>query len=233
MHAAVLGMGFWARGITFQNTAGASGLQAVALLVGADLAAFYECGVEGYQDTLYVHSGRQFFIKCMVKGTIDFIFGNAAVVFQLCHIMVRKPNQGQRNMVTAQGRTDQNQDTGIVIHKCNIGPTDDLKAVQKDFPTYLGRPWKKFSRTVVMNSVIGDVIHKEGWFPWYGDFALDTLHYREYQNTGPGSNTLNRVKWKGWGVIKDRKEAETFTVANFIKGWGWLRHTNFPFLPAL
>ncbi|KAJ0816994.1 putative pectinesterase [Helianthus annuus] len=229
----VLGEGFLARDITFQNTAGASGHQAVALRVGSDLSAFYKCGFEGYQDTLYVHSNRQFYIKCFITGTIDFIFGNAAAVFQSCDIMIRKPNPRQSNMVTAQGRTDKNQATGIVIHKCNIRATNELKAVQKDFPTYLGRPWKEFSRTVVMGSIISDVIRKEGWYPWDGDFALDTLYYREYQNSGPGSNTSKRVRWKGWGVIKDKNEARQFTVARFINGWGWLPHTDFPFWPGL
>lgn len=230
---AVMGERFLARDITFQNTAGPSGHQAVALRVRSDLSAFYKCGIEAYQDTLYVHSNRQFYVKCLVVGTIDFIFGNAAVVFQFCDIMARKPNPTQRNMVTAQGRTDKNQDTGIVIQKCNIGATPDLKAVQGNFSTYLGRPWKEFSRTVIMRSIISDVIKGEGWYPWKADFALDTLYYREYRNMGPGSDTSNRVTWKGWGVIKDKNEATPFTVARFINGWTWLLSTGFPFWPGL
>ncbi|KAI3802795.1 hypothetical protein L1987_30938 [Smallanthus sonchifolius] len=231
---AALGERFLARDITFQNTAGPSGHQAVALRVAADLSAFYKCGMEGYQDTLYVHSNRQFYVKCFVTGTVDFIFGNAAVVFQFCDIMARKPNPNQLNMITAQGRTDVNQDTGIVIQKCNIGASRDLKAVQGNFPTYLGRPWKKFSRTVVMESIMSDVIRKEGWHPWDGtDFALDSLYYREYRNIGPGSDTSKRVTWKGWGVIKDRNEARNFTVSRFINGWTWLLSTGFPFWSGL
>lgn len=233
MMTAVLGERFLARDITFENTAGPAGHQAVALRVGSDLSAFYKCSIEGYQDTLYVQYNRQFFVKCVVTGTIDFIFGNSAVVFQWCDIMARKPDPNQRNMVTAQGRNDINMDTGIVIQKCKIGATPDLKAVQGNFSTYLGRPWKQFSRTVIMRSTIGDVIKKEGWFPWDGDFALNTLYYREYQNSGPGSDTSKRVTWKGWGVMKDSTEARTFTVARFINGWSWLLFTGFPFWPGL
>ncbi|KAI3711935.1 hypothetical protein L1987_70484 [Smallanthus sonchifolius] len=50
-------------------------------------------------------------------------------------------------MVTAQGRSDPNQNTGIVIQKSRIGATSDLQPVQASFPTYLGRPWRNFSRT--------------------------------------------------------------------------------------
>ncbi|XP_076890436.1 pectinesterase-like [Bidens hawaiensis] len=226
---AAVGDGFLARDITFQNAAGPSGDQAVALRVGSDFSAFYGCGMLAYQDTLYVHSNRQFYYNCMVAGTVDFIFGNAAVVFQDCDIQARRPNPKQKNMLTAQGRTDPNQNTGIVIQKCRIGATSDLQPVQASFPTYLGRPWKLYSRTVVMQSSISDVIEPAGWYPWDGDFALDTLYYREYQNTGAGADTSKRVTWKGWGVITSTAVAESFTPGSFIEGGTWLQSTGFPF----
>ncbi|KAI7737967.1 hypothetical protein M8C21_004929 [Ambrosia artemisiifolia] len=226
---AAVGAGFLARDITFQNTAGPSGHQAVAIRVGSDLSAFYQCDMLGYQDTLYVHSNRQFYINCFIAGTVDFIFGNAAVVLQDCDIHARRPNPNQRNMVTAQGRSDPNQNTGIVIQKSRIGATSDLRAVQGSFPTYLGRPWREYSRTVVMQSTISNVIDPAGWFPWSGNFALDTLYYGEYQNTGAGAGTANRVTWRGYRVITSATEAQGFTPGSFIGGGNWLRATGFPF----
>ncbi|KAJ6706186.1 PECTINESTERASE [Salix purpurea] len=226
---AAVGQGFLARGITFQNTAGPSKHQAVALRVGSDLSAFYECDMLAYQDTLYVHSNRQFFINCLVAGTVDFIFGNAAAVLQDCDIHARRPNSGQKNMVTAQGRTDPNQNTGIVIQKSRIGATSDLLPVKSSFPTYLGRPWKEYSRTVIMQSSITDVIHPAGWFEWSGSFALSTLYYAEYQNSGAGAGTSGRVTWKGYRVLTSAAEAQGFTPGNFIAGSSWLRSTTFPF----
>ncbi|KAI3737793.1 hypothetical protein L2E82_27805 [Cichorium intybus] len=228
---AVMGQGFLARDITFENSAGAVGHQAVALRVGSDLSAFYRCGILAYQDTLYATSGRQFYVNCMIVGTVDFIFGNAASVFQFCDILARLPDPHQSNMVTAQGRTDPHQNTGIVIQKCKIGATSDLEPVKANFKTYLGRPWKNYSRTVIMGSLISDVIHPEGWAPWEGNFALDTLYYREYHNTGPGADTSKRVKWKGWGVMRTKIEAIPYTVGSFINGWTWLLSTGFPVWP--
>ncbi|KAL1329424.1 pectinesterase [Arachis ipaensis] len=226
---AVVGPNFLARDITFQNTAGAAKHQAVALRVGGDLSAFYNCDILAYQDTLYVHNNRQFFVNCLVVGTVDFIFGNSAAVFQNCDIHARRPDPGQKNMVTAQGRVDPNQNTGIVIQKCRIGATTDLEPVKKSFPTYLGRPWKEYSRTVIMQSTISDVIQPVGWHEWNGDFALNTLVYREYQNTGPGAGTSARVTWKGYKVITNAAEAQAFTAGAFIGGSNWLGSTGFPF----
>ncbi|XP_047333092.1 pectinesterase-like [Impatiens glandulifera] len=230
---AIVGTGFLARDITFENTAGPSKHQAVALRIGADLSAFYRCDMLAYQDTLYVHSNRQFIMNCFIAGTVDFIFGNAAVVLQDCDIHARRPNPGQKNMVTAQGRTDPNQNTGIVIQKCRIGTTSDLTPVISSFPTYLGRPWKEYSRTVVMQTEISNAIVPAGWSEWTGSFALSTLTYREYQNTGPGANTANRVTWPGFKVITSVAEAQQYTPGNFISGGTWLRATGFPFSLSL
>ncbi|KAF8032628.1 hypothetical protein BT93_D1524 [Corymbia citriodora subsp. variegata] len=229
---AVVGDRFLARDITFQNTAGPSKHQAVALRVGADFSAFFRCDILAYQDTLYVHSLRQFYVGCLVAGTVDFIFGNAAAVLQDCDIHARRPNPGQRNMVTAQGREDPNQNTGIVIQKCRIGATSDLLAVKGSFQTYLGRPWKMYSRTVIMQTAISDIINPAGWYEWDGNFALNSLYYAEHANTGAGASTTNRVTWKGYRVIS-ATEAQAFTADRFIAGSSWLGSTGFPYYSGL
>ncbi|KAJ8509727.1 hypothetical protein OPV22_000161 [Ensete ventricosum] len=230
---AIVGDGFLMRDMTIENSAGPSKHQAVALRVGADLSAFYRCSFVGYQDTLYVHSLRQFYRDCDVYGTIDFIFGNAAVVLQNCNLYARKPLSNQKNIFTAQGREDPNQNTGISIQNCKVAAAADLAAVQSNFSTYLGRPWKAYSRTVYMQSLLGSLIDPAGWLEWDGDFALSTLYYGEYMNRGPGSSTANRVKWPGYRVINSSAEASMFTVASFIEGDQWLGSTSVPFTAGL
>lgn len=218
--------------LTVRNTAGAIKHQAVALRNGADLSTFYSCSFEGYQDTLYVHSLRQFYRECDVYGTVDFIFGNAAVVFQNCNLYPRLPMSGQFNAITAQGRTDPNQVTGISIHNCTVRAADDLAAGGAAVKTYLGRPWKQYSRTVYMQSFIDSVVEAKGWNEWDGDFALSTLYYAEFNNTGPGSSTSNRVTWQGYNVI-NVTDAANFTVSNFILGDNWLPLTGVPYISNL
>ncbi|KAG5233722.1 pectinesterase/pectinesterase inhibitor [Salix suchowensis] len=230
---AATGAGFIARDMTFENWAGPAKHQAVALRVGADHAVVYRCDIMGYQDTLYVHSNRQFFRECNIYGTVDFIFGNAAVVLQNCSIYARKPMASQKNTITAQNRKDPNQNTGISIHACRILAGSDLAPSKGSFPTYLGRPWKLYSRTVYMLSYMGDHIHPRGWLEWDATFALDTLYYGEYMNSGPGAAVGQRVKWPGYRVITSTVEASKFTVAQFIYGSSWLPSTGVAFLAGL
>ncbi|KAL4628477.1 hypothetical protein ACB092_05G241300 [Castanea dentata] len=230
---AAVGDGFIAQDIWFQNTAGPEKHQAVALRVGADQSVINRCRIDAYQDTLYTHSNRQFFRDSYITGTVDFIFGNAAVVFQNCKLVARKPMSGQTNMVTAQGRTDPNQATGTSIQNCDIIASPDLEPLKGSTRSYLGRPWKEYSRTVVMQSYIGDHIDPTGWSMWDKDFALKTLYYGEYNNKGPGAGTSKRVTWSGYHVITSAEEAKKFTVAELIQGGTWLKSTGVAYTEGL
>ncbi|KAI5007419.1 hypothetical protein ZWY2020_050864 [Hordeum vulgare] len=211
--------------LRIENTAGPEKHQAVALRVSADRAVINRCRVDGYQDTLYAHQLRHFYRDCAVSGTVDFVFGNAAAVLQGCVLTARRPARGQKNAVTAQGRTDPNQNTGTSLQRCRLLPADDLAPVAEASPTFLGRPWKAYSRTVYMQSYLGAHVHPRGWLEWDGDFALRTLFYGEYANEGPGAGTAGRVKWPGYRVITDRSVAVQFTVGRFIQGANWIKGT--------
>ncbi|XP_010056842.2 pectinesterase-like [Eucalyptus grandis] len=230
---AIEGDGFLAKGITFENFAGPKKGQAAAFRSRSDKSAFFQCNFSSYQDTMYVHSHRQFYRDCDIYGTIDFIFGDAAVVFQNCNLYARKPNEGQANVFTAQGREDPLGQTGMSFLGCNFAAAPDLAPVQSSFKTFLGRPWKEFSRTVIMESYIGDLVDPAGWSEFHGSAGLRTLFYGEYQNRGPGSNMSDRVKWPGYKVITSSTVAKQFTVESFIQGNQWLNNTGFPYFSGL
>ncbi|OMP00612.1 Pectinesterase, catalytic [Corchorus olitorius] len=225
----VSGDGFWARDITFENTAGPNKHQAVAIRVSSDHSVFYRCSFRGYQDTLFVHSLRQFYRDCQIYGTIDFIFGDAPAVIQNCDILVRRPMNHQANMITAQGREDPNQNTGISIQGSRVRAAPDLDSVKHQFKTYLGRPWKKYSRTVFLKTDLDGLIDPQGWREWSGDFALRTLYYAEYMNTGSGASTGRRVNWPGFHVLDNPQQASPFAVSRFIQGELWIPDTGVPF----
>ncbi|KAG7949045.1 hypothetical protein I3843_13G039800 [Carya illinoinensis] len=229
---AVSGDRFVAVDVTFRNTAGPEKHQAVALRSNADLSTFYRCSFEGYQDTLYAHSLRQFYRECDIYGTVDFIFGNAAAVFQSCNIYARKPLANQKNSLTAQGRSDPDQNTGISIHNCTIEAAPDLAMALNSTLNYLGRPWRVYSRTVYMQSYIGSLIHPVGWLEWNGTVGIDTLYYGEFENYGPGADTGMRVHWPGYSLM-NASQALNFTVYNFTMGYTWLPDTDIPFSAGL
>ncbi|XP_045796797.1 pectinesterase-like [Trifolium pratense] len=232
---------FIARDMTFENTAGPDGKQAVALRNLGDMSAFVGCEIKGYQDTLYAQSNRQFYSNCVISGTIDFIFGMSSTLIQDSKIIVRKPKSDQSNVITADGTVDsQYTNTGIVIQGCEIVTDEDL--VKSQIRSYLGRPWKPYSRMVFMESTIGDFIHPDGWTPWIKDgieINMDLCYIAEYANTGPsgnigpGADVSKRIKWKGYRGLISRDEAERFTAANWLKAENtsaatWLKALHVP-----
>ena len=101
--------GFEADNLTFENAAGNTG-QAVAIAVRADRAIFKHCRFLGHQDTLFADYGRQYYVDSYIEGGVDFIFGNAAAVFDRSEIHANAPG-----WLTAQSRTSPEQATGYVI----------------------------------------------------------------------------------------------------------------------
>lgn len=228
----ILGDGFVAMGITFINSAGPSNDKAVALRSTSQYSAFYQCRFQGFEDTLFVGNGTQFYRNCEIYGSVDFIFGDAAVVFQNCNIYVRDPLSGKACYITAQARDSKKKNTGIVLHNCTI-TKDNNNSPGIGTKVYLGRPWRSLSTVVVMQSYLDDVVDLQGWRQWEDSKAgLDTLYYGEYHNRGPSAVTNQRVTWKGFRVM-DFSEAEKFTVRNFLQGEAWLPPLNIPFLPDI
>ncbi|KAM0059759.1 putative pectinesterase [Helianthus debilis subsp. tardiflorus] len=229
---AVNGDQFLAMDIGFENTAGPEKHQAVALRVSGDMAIFHNCAIDGYQDTLYTHSYRQFYRGCNITGTIDFVFGDAAAVFQNCMMIVKKPLENQECMVTAQGRKDRHSKGALILQGCVITADQEFWATKPMPKSYLGRPWKLFARTIIMQSFIDQNIAPEGWAPWDGSFALDTCYFGEFNNKGPRANTAKRVTWKGFKKIS-LAEAVSYTPQKYIQGDLWIKTSSIPYDPGL
>ncbi|GAB2210383.1 hypothetical protein Droror1_Dr00015649 [Drosera rotundifolia] len=229
---AVMSQGFMARDIGFENSAGPEKHQAVAIRVVGDYSVFYNCRFDGYQDTLYAVRSRQFYRDCTISGTIDFIFGDAQVVFQNCKMIIRKPLENQSCMVTAQGRAEPKGPGATILQNCTIVSDPAYYPVRNKNKAYLGRPWKQYSRTIVMQSNIDDSIAPEGWTPWAGTFGLDTLFYAEYDNRGPGAVQTNRVSWAGIKKLTPQ-QVQQFTPEKFFKGSQWIKPTGTPYNPGM
>ncbi|CAL9043469.1 unnamed protein product, partial [Musa banksii] len=223
----VTGDGFMARDLTMANTAGPDAHQAVAYRSDSDRSVLEHVEFLGHQDTLYASSLRQFYQSCRVSGTVDFIFGNAAAVFRDCSILVvprqLDPEHGETNTVTAHGRSDPAQSTGFVFDRCVVNGSDEYLALYKSNPavhlTYLGRPWKEYSRTVFIDCSMGEIVRPEGWTLWSGDFALPTLYFGESGSSGPGGKTTARVPWSS---KIPAEHLGAYSLESFIQGDQWI-----------
>jgi len=205
--ADIEGTQFEASNITFENFYG-TGTQAVALMIHSDKAVFQKCRFLGWQDTLYAASGRQYYRDCFIAGHVDFIFGNAAAVFENCEIHSRGPGY-----ITAESRTTPDGATGYVFLHCKLTGEDTGKGV------YLGRPWRPYSRVIFLNCWLGDHILPEGWSNWNKTENFKTTWYAEYGSTGPGAKQELRVPWAHSLAAADVAQFQPDTFLRGSDGW--------------
>ena len=217
----VLGDGFHADKVTFENTSGNHG-QALALRIDGDKAILTNCKMLGWQDTLMINTGRIYFKDCYIAGRVDFIYGSATAVFDHCEI--HSKNGGH---VTA-ANTPQDRPYGFVFLNCNL-TGDAIPWVSTTEPTNppdkltpqadLGRPWRPYASVTYITCEMGDHIKPEGWNNWGKASNEQTARYAEYKCTGPGADRSKRVAWSK--ELTDN-EAAKFTIPNILGGTdGW------------
>ncbi len=208
----VQGNDFRMEHITVVNSAGPVG-QAVALSVEADRCAFVECGFKGFQDTVYVagEGFRHYFLDCHIEGSTDFIFGAATAVFESCTI------HSLSNSYVTAASTFEGTVYGLVFLDC------DFTAEPQVAEVYLGRPWRAYARTVLIRCELGEHILPAGWHNWNDSNREKTTFYGEYNNSGPGSNSTDRVSWSH--TLKKRQAAR-YTPQNILGEWAILAESN-------
>lgn len=201
----VYGTNFTAENITFQNSAGPVG-QAVALFVAGDKARFFNCRMLGFQDTLYTYgyASRQYYYKCYIEGTVDFIFGSSTAVFDDCEIFCKKAGY-----ITASSSPDTTK-YGYVFLNCKISGDAPAQSF------YLGRPWRPYAKAVFIKCNLGKVIKPEGWDNWGKESNEKTAYYAEYQNTGEGASTVKRV---AWSHQLSEAESKAYHLLQIFNGW--------------
>jgi pectinesterase len=200
----VQGNDFHAENLTIENNAGPVG-QAVALAVEADRCSFINCKLLGNQDTLYIagENNRQYFFDCCIEGTTDFIFGEATALFEKCTITCKA------NSYITAASTSQNFAYGFVFKYCTLEGAPGIDKV------FLGRPWRKYAKTVFLDCNMGAFIQPEGWSNWPNTDNYKTVFYAEYNSEGQGSDPKSRVPWSHQLT---KAQAETYTVKNIFSG---------------
>lgn len=197
---------FTAKNITFQNDAGFTAGQAVAVQVYGDKAVFNNCRFVGNQDVLFTSNpdSRQYYQYCYIEGTTDFIFGASTAWFQQCHIHSKKNSH-----VTAAS-TPKEHAFGYVFYDCVLTADTSLYNVS------LGRPWRPYASVSYIHCYIGPHIIPAGWANWNNTENEKTARYSEYENYGPGANAAARVPWSKQLTDEAVKQ---YTVQKVLNNW--------------
>lgn len=200
------------RNLTIANTAGKGPDvgQALALYADGDRLVFDHCRLLGGQDTLFTGplppkeiekngfigpkqfapriNGRHYYRNCYIEGDIDFIFGSATAYFEDCDIFSKDIGRPVNGYVTAAS-TPKGQTYGYVMKGCRFLGNCPPQTV------YLGRPWRDYARTVLIDCYMDSHIHREGWHDWNKPNARKSCFFAEYHSYGPGADMASRPDW--------------------------------------
>jgi pectinesterase len=196
---------FTAENLTFENSAGPVG-QALAIRVDGDRAVFRNCRFLGWQDTILLNRGRQYFWDCYICGHVDFIFGAATAWFEICEI------HSLRDGCLTAASTPQDQPFGFVFSNCKITGEPGVK-------TYLGRPWRIYASTVYLNTEMPEAVRSEGWNDWNKPETHQTARYAEFNSAGAGASPTNRPGWTKQLTAAEAKQITVEKVLGGLDGW--------------
>lgn len=198
------------RNLTVENAAApreAVG-QAIALYADGDGFLCEDCRLLSYQDTLFTAPlpptaveprgfvgpkqfaprvpQRHIYRRCLIAGDVDFIFGGAAAWFEDCEIRSvdgRADRSAPYVGYATAASTPEGQAYGYVFSRCRF--THEGLAPGS---AYLGRPWRGYAKTLLIDCELGAHIHPDGFHDWNKKDAHSTIRYAECRSFGPGAS---------------------------------------------
>lgn len=190
--------------LTIRNDAGdgRTAGQAVAVYAAGDRGIWRNCSLVAHQDTLFCGpvrlpnvkedigersgcaeqvfrvedgpetSGRQYFEHCLIRGDVDFIFGPYRCWFEECTLFMN-----ERGGWYTAANTNEHQPFGFVFHRCSLTGACEHGA------GFLGRPWRKYARTVFLECGMDEHVAPEGFSDWDAERVV-TDRYGEWRTGG-------------------------------------------------
>ena len=224
--------------LTIENDAGDGREvgQAIALYADGDRLVVDACCIKGHQDTLFLgplppyeakpggfigpkqyaprRVGRQYFRRCRIEGDVDFIFGGARAYFEGCEIRSLNRDMDVNGYVTAAS-TPEGEPYGFVFHGCSFTAPDDVAPDS----VYLGRPWREWAQTVLIDCWLGQHIKREGWWDWNKPAAHERARYVGVSLHGPAGDAAG---WAPWARELDATAAARYAREQVLAGAdGW------------
>jgi pectin methylesterase-like acyl-CoA thioesterase len=165
---------------------------------------------------------RQYFRDVYIKGTVDFLFGDATAVFD--HSTLEETNRGAAlggNIVAPN--TDSSKKYGILITNSTIASSSAADTFT------LGRPWHNtptaIGQTLIRDTVLPIGIKTAGpWTDMTPDFSWRSARFFEYNNSGPGAIQVHCKGACGFVTRPELSAAQAgdYTAAKYLAGTdGW------------
>ena len=221
--------------LTLRNDAGDGRIvgQAVAVYAAGDRGVWRNCRLIACQDTLFcgplmpkvlddvrrdacpaecvpgvgdcppTHS-RQYFEDCWIQGDVDFIFGPYRCWFERCTLYMN----ARGGWYTA-ANTPEEQPWGMVFHRCR------LTGACAPGMGYLGRPWRRFARTLFLACDMDEHVSPLGFVDW-DELRGVTGRLGEWRTGGARADLSTRHPMQG--RLTDA-EARAASIENVLSGW--------------
>lgn len=221
--------------LTIRNDAGDGSLagQAVAVYAAGDRGIWRNCRLIAHQDTLFcgpvmpkvlkdiaprvshaectdsvgdcpVTHSRQYFEDCFIQGDVDFIFGSYRCWFEKCTLYMNA-----RGGYYTAANTPENQPCGMVFSRCV------LTGECAEGAGFLGRPWRRFARTVFLGCDMDEHVAPQGFRDW-DETRVVTDRLGEWGTTGIRADQSTRHP--GQKRITDAEKA-AITMPDVIGGY--------------
>jgi len=204
---------------TLYNNNQLCGAQALALFMNSDGAILNNVNLLSQQDTLYASGigcgtyctvARQYMWKGLIVGDVDYVFGDAALVFDHTNFFTtwhgttptglatieaqnKRYPTGTTSTTNSSFSTSSDYLSGFICNGCNL-----MSQSTGMTNLYYGRPWNistgsypsSYSTWVMLNSSV-DQVNAKGWIGWDGASQyLNTSTYGEYNTQAFTDPTL-------------------------------------------
>ena len=182
--------------------------QEVALSVLGDDFVMEDCRLSSTQDTLFAGPlpddliarydgflrdelraktpGRQVYRRCLIEGSVDYIFGCGDALFEECEI--RNVYDGRNIGYIAAPAHALAQSSGFLFRNCRMTKEEQVD----EGSIFLARPWRDFGLCRFENCVYDDHIHPDGFDKWNDTQRDKTARFFETPEVGGRVPWINR-----------------------------------------
>ncbi len=184
--------------------------QALAIWTTSDLSVMNNIYTASLQDTIYAASpganvpARQYWFRGKVTGTVDYIFGDAAAVFDSTSIYTAWHGNTATGTETIHAQNKAAQTGSVGDYLSGYVMNNDVFTSQSTGMTnlFLGRPYGTYSTWIMLNSYI-DQVNPTGYTTGLGP-TLTPVTFSEYNDIpytdpAPNANDRNGVPYIGTG----------------------------------